>query len=111
MHTEQVINHLGQENHMSRPKPTILLQDIDADYRAYEVCAADHIYSVYYKNRPFNLRMHPNIEVPLIGPKYIKCSFANSGPAFNLAGRLNQRFDTTEFSVVLMGAVRTLIQD
>ncbi len=96
---------------MSRPKPTILLQDIDADYRAYEVCAADHIYTVYYKNGPFNLRMHPNIEVPMVGPKYIKCSFANSGPAFNLSEKLNIRFNTEDFSVVLMGAIRVLTRD
>jgi hypothetical protein len=93
---------------MSRPKPTILLQDIDTDYKAYEVCEADHIYAVCYLGRPFMLRMHPNIEVPLIGPKYIKCSFTNSGHAFNLAEKLNIRFDTEDFSVVIMQPGRTL---
>jgi len=87
---------------MSRHKPTILLQDIEEDYKAYEVCEADHIYAVCYKGRPFMLRMHPNIEVPLIGPKYIKSSFTNSGHAFNLADKLNIRFNTEDFNVLIM---------
>jgi len=93
---------------MSRHKPTILLQDIDEDYRAYEVCAADHIYAVCYQGKPFTLRMHPNIEVPLVGPKYVKSSFTNSGHAFNLAEKLNIRFNTEEFNVMLMTPVRVL---
>lgn len=93
---------------MSRPKPTILLQDIEEDYKAYEVCEADHIYAVCYLGRPFMLRMHPNIEVPLIGPKYIKSSFTNSGHAFNLADKLNIRFDTEDFSVVIMQPGRVI---
>ena len=108
MHTEQAISISEQGNHMSRPKPAILLQDIDEDYRAYEVCAADHIYAVCYQGKPFTLRMHPNIEVPVIGPKYIKSSFTNSGHAFNLAEKLNIRFNTEDFAVVLMYLGRVL---
>jgi hypothetical protein len=96
---------------MSRPKPAILLQDIDEDYRAYEVCAADHVYSVCYQGRPFTLRMHPNIEVPVIGPKYIKSSFTNSGHAFNLAEKLNIRFNTEEFAVMMMYPGRVLREE
>jgi hypothetical protein len=93
---------------MSKPKPTILLQDIDEDYRAYEVCEADSIYAVCYQGKPFMLRMHPNIEVPVIGPKYIKSSFTNSGHAFNLAEKLNIRFNTEDFGVMLMSLGRIL---
>jgi len=34
------------------------------------------------------------------GPKYKKVSFSNSGHAFNLADRLNKKFNTDKFSVV-----------
>ena len=34
------------------------------------------------------------------GPKYKKVSFSNSGHAFNLADRLNKKFNTELFTVV-----------
>ena len=34
------------------------------------------------------------------GPKYKKVSFSNSGHAFNLADRLNKKFNSVLFSVV-----------
>jgi len=34
------------------------------------------------------------------GPKYKKVSFSNPGHAFNLAERLNKKFNTDQFSVV-----------
>jgi hypothetical protein len=52
--------------------------------------------------------MHPNIEVQLTGPKYVKSSFTNSGHAFNLAEKLNIRFNTEEFNVMLMSPERVL---
>jgi hypothetical protein len=44
----------------------------------------------------------------VIGPKYIKSSFTNSGHAFNLAEKLNIRFNTEDFAVVLMYLGRVL---
>lgn len=93
---------------MSRPKPTILLEDIDDNMRAYQVCVADAIYAVCYKGAPIKVKTQANIEIDYPGPKYVKTSFPTSGHAFNLAERLNLRFDTTDFSVVIMQVGRTI---
>jgi hypothetical protein len=37
------------------------------------------------------------------GPKYKKVSFSNPGHAINLSNKLNKKFNTNEFSVVLLG--------
>ena len=87
---------------MSRPRPTILLEHIDDNMRAYQVCEADAIYAVCYKGRPIKIKTQANIEIEYPGPKYSKTSFPTPGHAFNLAERLNQRFDTTDFTVVMM---------
>jgi hypothetical protein len=76
--------------------------------RAYQVCVADAIYAVCYKGAPIKVKTHANIEIDYPGPKYVKTSFPTSGHAFNLAERLNLRFDTTDFSVVIMQVGRTI---
>ena len=93
---------------MSRPKPTVLVQDIADDMRAYQVCEADAIYAVCYKGRPIKIKTWANIEHNYPGPKYVKTSFPTAGHAFNLCERLNQRFDTTDFTVVIMTVGRTI---
>ena len=87
---------------MSRPRPTILLEHIDDNMRAYQVCEADAIYAVCYKGAPIKIKTQANIEIEYPGPKYSKTSFPTPGHAFNLAERLNQKFDTTDFTVVMM---------
>lgn len=84
---------------MSRPKPIILLRDIDPDsHKVSEVLASNAIYAVYYQDKPINLRiLHNLISEP--GPKYKKVSFSNPGHAFNLAEKLNEMFRTDEFKV------------
>lgn len=84
---------------MSRPKPKILLRYIDPEtYKVTELLAANAIYTVYYQKKSINLRtLHNLISNP--GPKYKKVSFSNPGHAFNLAEKLNEMFDTTEFEV------------
>ena len=96
---------------MSRPRPRVILQHVDDNMRAYQVCEADAIYAVCYKSRPIKIRTQANIEVDYPGPKYAKTSFPTPGHAFNLAERLNQRFDTDEFSVVMMTEGRTVSED
>lgn len=84
---------------MARPKPNILLELVDKQYNTEQVLDADAIYAVYYQGKPINLRtMHTLVNYP--GPKYKKVSFSNSGHAFNLADRLNKKFNTDDFSVV-----------
>lgn len=84
---------------MSRPKPTILLSNTNSTtYKSEQILEADAIYAVFYKGKPINMRsLNSLIDYP--GPKYKKCSFSNSGHAFNLADRLNKMFKTTEFEV------------
>lgn len=87
---------------MARPKPTVVLEQIDRKtYRAEQVLAASAIYAVFYQGRPINLRSL-NTLVSYPGPKYKKTAFPNSGPAFNLADRLNDLFKTTDFAVVML---------
>jgi hypothetical protein len=93
---------------MSKPKPTILLESVDDNMRSLQVCEADAIYAVCYKGRPIKVKTQSNIEIDYPGPKYAKTSFPTSGHAFNLAERLNEKFATTDFTVVMMTTGRTV---
>ena len=93
---------------MSRPKPRVLLEHVDNNMRAYQVCEADAIYAVCYKGAPIKVKTYANIELPYPGPKYAKTAFPTSGHAFNLANRLNKKFTTSDFSVVMMTVGRTI---
>jgi len=84
---------------MARPKPTIILDQVDKNYNSEQILKAEAIYAVYYESKPINLRT-TNTLVNYPGPKYKKVSFSNSGHAFNLADRLNKKFNTDLFSVV-----------
>ena len=75
------------------------MEDVDRNYNSEQILEADAIYAVYYKGKPINLRTL-NTLVNYPGPKYKKVSFSNSGHAFNLADRLNKKFNTVDFSVV-----------
>jgi hypothetical protein len=84
---------------MSRPKPTILLSYVDPKtYKAEQVLLADAIYAIFYDKQPINLRsLHTIID---LGAKYKKCSYQNSGHAFNLCCKLNKLFKTDKFQVM-----------
>lgn len=84
---------------MARPKPTIIIEQVDRNYNAEQILEADAIYAVFYEGAPVNLRSL-NTLVNYPGPKYKKVSFSNSGHAFNLADRLNRKFRTDKFTVV-----------
>jgi hypothetical protein len=83
---------------MARPKPTIILENVNKQYKAEQVLNADAIYAVFYQEKPINLRTLSHL-ISYPGPKYKKVSFSNSGHAHNLAERLNKLFKTTEFTV------------
>lgn len=84
---------------MARPKPTILLEISDKSYNTEQVLDADAIWAVFYEGKPINLRtLNSLVNYP--GPKYKKVSFSNSGHAFNLADRLNKKFQNNKFTVV-----------
>tara|TARA_R110000851_G_scaffold149970_2_gene290701 strand:+ start:1761 stop:2051 length:291 start_codon:yes stop_codon:yes gene_type:complete len=89
---------------MSRPKPTVILEHIDKKtYRSEQVLVAEAIWSVFHKGKPFNLKS-ANILTNYPGPKYKKVSFSNPGHAHNLAKKLNDTFDCTDFSVYKLTA-------
>jgi hypothetical protein len=88
---------------MSRPKPTVLAEKTQGVYQAEQVLASEGIWAVYYQNRPINLRS-VNTLISYPGPKYRKVSFSNPGHARNLARKLNEQFDTADFTVVLLDA-------
>ena len=87
------------ENIMARPKPKILLEYTDRNFRSEQVLEADAIYAVFFNNAPINLKSFNSL-VDQPGAKYKKTSFSNSGHAFNLAERLNEKFKTDNFMVV-----------
>jgi len=93
---------------MSRPKPRILSEKTDRQtYRSEQVLAADGIYAVFYDGTPINLKA-ANLLVQYPGPKYRKVSFSNPGHAINLAKKLNVKFQTDKFSVVLLKQGETI---
>ncbi len=95
---------------MARPKPTIILDQVDKSYNSEQILQAEAIYAVYYEGKPINLRtMNTLVNYP--GPKYKKVSFSNSGHAFNLADRLNKKFGTNLFSVMKLINGETITRD
>jgi len=94
---------------MARPKPQILLENVNKQYKAEQVLNADAIYAVFYQGKPINLRTLSHL-VSYPGPKYKKVSFSNSGHAFNLSDRLNKMFKTTDFSVFKLVAGELLTE-
>jgi hypothetical protein len=84
---------------MSRPKPTVLLEQIDKKtYKVEQVLDAEAIWAVFYQGKPFNLKSS-NMLTNYPGPKYKKVSFSNPGHAINLAKKLNKVFATEDFKV------------
>lgn len=85
---------------MSRPKPKVLLENIDKNtYKSEQILEADAIWAVFYKSEPFNLKSSNSL-TSYPGPKYKKVSFSNPGHAHNLAKKLNLTFGTEDFQVV-----------
>ena len=96
---------------MSRPKPTILLEHIDkASYKCEQVLQAEAIWAVFYNDKPFNLKTS-NAITNYPGPKYKKVSFSNPGHAHNLAEKLNETFNTKDFSVVKLTSGVTVSEE
>lgn len=84
---------------MARPKPKVLLEHTNKNFRSEQVLDAEAIYAVFYKDRPINLKSFNSL-VDSTGAKYKKTSFSNPGHAFNLCSRLNEKFNTDDFTVV-----------
>lgn len=96
---------------MSRPKPTILVEYIDKKtYKSEQVLRAEAIWAVFYENAPFNLKSS-NVLTSYPGPKYKKTSFSNPGHAHNLSKKLNELFNTDQFTVVKLTAGETVEEE
>tara|TARA_B110000503_G_scaffold28131_1_gene44949 strand:- start:26818 stop:27108 length:291 start_codon:yes stop_codon:yes gene_type:complete len=96
---------------MSRPKPNILLEHVDKKtYKSEQVLQADAIWAVFFKNQPFNLKSS-NMLTSYPGPKYKKVSFSNPGHAINLAKKLNDMFNSDEFTVVKLTQGESVLLD
>ena len=96
---------------MSRPKPKVLLENVDKKtYRMEQILDAEAIWAVFYDNKPFNLKSS-NALTNYPGPKYKKVSFSNPGHAFNLCSKLNEMFNTDKFSVVKLLSGETIFEE
>ena len=70
-------------------------------YKSDQVLASEGIWAVYYDAKPINLKT-ASLITQYPGPKYKKVSFSNKGHAINLAKKLNIKFKTNKFTVVLL---------
>ena len=96
---------------MSRPKPTVVLENINRKtYKSEQVLEADAIWAVFYKDKPFNLKSS-NTLTNYPGPKYKKVSFSNPGHAHNLAKKLNALFTSEDFTVVKLTSGETVKEE
>lgn len=82
---------------MSRPAPTIVLQQISPS-RIDQILESTGVWAVVYNGRPFTLKSFSAKTAAT--PKYKKVAFTNKGHAANLARKLNKEFSTDLFSVV-----------
>lgn len=85
---------------MARPKPDVLLEYVDKNYRSEQIISADAIYAILYKGRPINLKSFNSLYDGHNNAKYKKTSFSNKAHCINLAKRLNEKFKTSDFTVV-----------
>ena len=96
---------------MSRPKPTVILENINSKtYKSEQVLEADAIWAVFYQNKPFNLKSS-NALTNYPGPKYKKVSFSNPGHAHNLAKKLNELFKCEDFAVFKLTSGELVIEE
>lgn len=86
---------------MSRPKPQILAELTNKQYKSEQILGSSGIWAVYFDSKPINIKTS-NMLVQYPGPKYKKVSFSNPGHAINLAKKLNVQFKTDKFSVILL---------
>jgi len=89
-----------------RSKPTVLLSHIDENNRGLVVVEAYHTWSLFYQDRPIQIKTINNVGFDYPGPKYIRINFQNLAHAIRLRDKMNALFNTTDFSVVRMDSGR-----
>jgi hypothetical protein len=87
---------------MARNKPTVILETVNKKtYLVEQILEADSVWAVYHKGKPINLKTF-NMLVATRSPKYKKVAHSSKGHAINLAKKLNEKFNTKDFTVVLL---------
>ena len=87
---------------MSRPKPEILLEQEVGDGTTWQILKAEAYYAITYDGKPIGIRklvpsMTANTNL------YKKLTYTNLGNAQAQVVRLNHRFKTTLFEVMMIG--------
>lgn len=80
---------------MSKSAATIIRETNLGD-KAIQIVFADGMYAVLYEDKPFNLR---TLGKDITSAKYAKTLFVNRGYALAAARRLNNLFNSTQFTV------------
>lgn len=85
-----------------RPKPTILATHRDKKYYDTDICSADCLFVVLYKDTPFNVRRrnallnHADKQNKV---HYRTGVFVSLGNAMRMAADLNTQFQCSDFAV------------
>lgn len=83
---------------MSRPKPTVLLEHVNPkDGKCEQIIEGAELYAVVYRGKPINIKSFNKLQDKC--PAYKKTAFTSKAHAENLATRLNNLFNTDEFTV------------
>jgi hypothetical protein len=89
-----------------RTKPTVLLSHVDDKNKSIEIIQAYYTWSVFYMNKPIQIKTRINADFDYPGPKYTRVNFQNLAHALRLRDKMNALFNTTDFSVVRMDSGR-----
>ena len=84
---------------MSRPAAEIILSIEVDDFNGIDVLTAPGLYTVLYKDKPINLK-HRYWNAQGEFKKYTRTTYSNNKAAINLCKKLNNLFNTTDFTVV-----------
>jgi hypothetical protein len=95
---------------MPRPPTTVLIEmHNNTTHKTDQILKSEGIWAVYYNNSPINIK---TIAIAaFVSPKYKSVSFSNKGHAINLAKKLNRKFNTNNFTVVILSNAETIYSE
>lgn len=83
---------------MARPKTKTILKT-EQDFIVYEILEVESLYAVVYQDKIFSMRnTYPSLAYS--GTKYPKYVYPTKKVADNLAHKLNELFDSSDFKVI-----------
>jgi hypothetical protein len=87
---------------MARPGPKIIETCADENNVIWDITSSPAVYMIVYKNKPVGIRSHHH---QMAGPqfKYNKMLYNTQATAQHQVDRLNQRFNTEDFSYIAIG--------